>query len=143
MIRVAQVEDDKALREAFRIREEVFIGEQDCPPEEEFDGFDEEAVHFIAYFSDEPAGTSRYRITGKGVKLERFAVLQKFRGKGVGKKLMEACLSKVAATFQPGTLLYLHAQLNAMPLYVRYDFQKVGNKFVEAGIEHLEMHRIL
>lgn len=143
MIRVKKVENKEELEQAFHIREEVFIDEQECPPEEEFDGFDEESIHFIAYISGEPAGTSRYRTTEKGVKLERFAVLKKFRGRGVGKRLVQTALSQISTSFEPGTLLYLHAQLTAMPLYARYDFEKIGEMFMEAGIEHFEMRKVL
>jgi len=143
VIRVKKIETDLELQEAFKIREIVFIDEQECPPEEEFDGLDEESIHFIAYITDEPVGTSRYRTTDKGVKLERFAVLKEHRGKGVGKRLVQTAIVQIAATFEAGTLLYMHAQLDAMPLYARYGFEKVGDKFVEAGIEHFLMKKTL
>ena len=143
MIRVKKIETDQELQEAFKIREIVFIDQQECPPEEEFDGLDEESIHFIAYITGEPVGTSRYRTTDKGVKLERFAVLKEHRGKGVGKRLVQTAIVQIAATFEAGTLLYMHAQLDAMPLYARYGFEKVGDKFVEAGIEHFLMKKTL
>jgi len=143
VIRVKKIETDQELQEAFKIREIVFIDEQECPPEEEFDGLDDESIHFIAYITDEPVGTSRYRTTDKGVKLERFAVLKEHRGKGVGKRLVQTAIVQIAATFEAGTLLYMHAQLDAMPLYARYGFEKVGDKFVEAGIEHFLMKKTL
>jgi len=141
VIGVKKIETDQELQEAFKIREIVFIDEQECPPEEEFDGLDEESIHFIAYITGEPVGTSRYRTTDKGVKLERFAVLKEHRGKGVGKRLVQTAIVQIAATFEAGTLLYMHAQLDAMPLYARYGFEKVGDKFVEAGIEHFLMKK--
>ncbi len=143
MIRVKKVETDQELKEAFKVREVVFIDEQECPPEEEFDGFDDESIHFIAYISGEPVGTSRYRTTDKGVKLERFAVLKEYRGKGVGKRLVQTALGQIETTREPETLLYLHAQLDAMPLYARYGFQKEGEMFVEAGIKHFLMKKTL
>lgn len=142
MIRVKKIETDQELQDAFKVREVVFIEEQECPPEEEFDGLDDESIHFIAYISGVPVGTSRYRTTDKGVKLERFAVLKEYRGKGVGKRLVQTALGQITATFESGTLLYLHAQLDAMPLYARYGFQKEGEMFVEAGIKHFLMKKI-
>ncbi len=143
MIRVKKIETDQELQEAFKIREIVFIDEQECPPDEEFDGLDDESIHFIAYITGEPVGTSRYRTTDKGVKLERFAVLKEHRGKGVGKRLVQTALGQIAVTFEAGTLLYMHAQLDAIPLYTRYGFEKVGDKFVEAGIEHFLVKKTL
>jgi len=142
MIRVKKVENQEELNQAFAIREKVFIEEQLCDREEEFDEFDAESTHFIAYYQGEPAGTSRYRTTKKGVKLERFAVYEEYRGKGVGKHLVQVVLADVQSNVaKPGTLIYLHAQLTAMPLYTKYGFKKVGEKFVEATIEHFEMRK--
>ncbi|KYG81990.1 putative GNAT family N-acyltransferase [Roseivirga ehrenbergii] len=144
MIRVKKVENKEELDLAFAVREKVFIEEQLCDREEEFDEFDPESTHFIAYYQGEPAGTSRYRTTKKGVKLERFAVYEEYRGKGVGKRLVQIVLADVENNVaQPGTLIYLHAQLTAMPLYSKYGFTKVGEKFIEAGIEHFEMQKTL
>ena len=142
MIRVKKVENQQELDQAFEIRREVFIVGQDCPEEEEFDGLDEEATHFMAYVQGEPAGTCRYRITQKGYKLERFAVLEKFRGKGIGKRLVQTVLGYLdQLNLETGTLLYLHAQVEAMGLYSRYGFERIGEKFDEVGIEHFEMQK--
>lgn len=142
MIRVKKVETDQELEQAFKIREEVFIVGQNCSVEDEFDGFDDESTHFIAYIDGEPVGTARYRTTDKGIKLERFAVLEKCRGKGVGKRLVKSSLSDLEHQKLPsGTVLYLHAQLAAMPLYARHGFQKEGEQFDEVSIAHFKMSK--
>ncbi|MFT7381470.1 MAG: putative GNAT family N-acyltransferase [Roseivirga sp.] len=144
MIRVKKIENQEELDKAFAIREKVFIIEQECDRDEEFDEFDAESIHFIAYYQGQVAGTSRYRKTAKGIKLERFAVLKEFRGSGIGKRLVSTVLADVLFHYiEPGTLIYLHAQLTAMPLYARYDFKKVGEMFVEAKIEHFEMQKVV
>lgn len=142
MIRVKKVENQQELDQAFEIRREVFIVGQACPEEEEFDGLDDESIHFIAYVQGEPAGTCRYRTTQKGYKLERFAVLEKFRGRGIGKRLVQTVLGYLEQLkLEAGTLLYLHAQVEAMGLYSRFGFEKVGEKFDEVGIDHFEMQK--
>jgi predicted GNAT family N-acyltransferase len=144
MIRVKKIENQEELDKAFAIREKVFIIEQECDRDEEFDEFDAESIHFIAYYQGQVAGTSRYRKTAKGIKLERFAVLKEFRGSGIGKRLVSTVLADVLFHYiEPGTLIYLHAQLTAMPLYARYDFKKVGEMFVEAKIQHFEMQKVV
>ena len=144
MIRVKKVENETELQEAYKIREIVFIGEQECPVEEEFDGFDDDSTHFVAYQEGKPVGCCRYRTTEKGVKLERFAVLQELRGKGVGKRLVQTALGHIEAADLPkGTLLYLHAQVPAMALYSRFGFDKIGEMFSEAGLDHYEMRKTL
>lgn len=142
MIRVKKIENETELKEAYEIREIVFVGEQACPPEEEFDGLDEEATHFIAYINKVPVGTCRYRQTEKGVKLERFAVLKEQRGSGVGKRLVQTALGHIEAQkFPQDTLLYMHAQIAAMSLYARFGFEQIGEMFEEAGIDHYEMRK--
>ena len=144
MIQVRVVENQQELDQAFAIREKVFIEEQGCDRDEEFDGLDDDAVQFIAYYRDEPAGTSRYRKTEKGIKLERFAVYAEYRARGLGKCLLESMIDHIRNYEQdPELLLYLHAQMEAMPLYARRGFKETGEKFMEAGIEHIEMRREL
>lgn len=142
MIRVKRIENDQELKVAFQIRTTVFVEEQACPPDEEFDGLDDESTHFIAFIDGKPVGTCRYRTTEKGVKLERFAVLQEQRGSGVGKRLVQTALGHIELLQLPaGTLLYLHAQIQAMPLYARFGFEKIGEIFEEAGIDHYQMQK--
>ena len=59
-----KVENDTELQEAYKIREVVFIEEQECPVEEEFDGFDDDSTHFVAYQEGEPVGCCRYACNG-------------------------------------------------------------------------------
>ncbi len=132
--------NDDWLQAAFRIREKVFVDEQHVPASEEYDEFETIARHFLAFADETPCGTARWRHTGKGIKLERFAVLSEFRGQKVGSALMQAVLDDIGA--QPGTAgrqRYLHAQLTAMPLYGKFGFRLVGELFLECDIEHYKM----
>src|SRR5580700_3660286 len=87
-VTVQNVTDPTDLETVFAIRREVFVGEQNCPPELEWE-FEDESNHFLATIGGEPGGACRWRKTDKGYKLERFAVLKKFRGKGVGHKAFQ------------------------------------------------------
>jgi predicted GNAT family N-acyltransferase len=80
-------------------------------------------------------GHARWRKTDKGYKLERFAVLSKFRG-GVGQSLVKAVLADLPAD---ADYIYLHAQTPAVSLYEKFGFEKSGPKFEEAGIKHYKM----
>ncbi len=142
MIRVKLVGSQDELDQAFAIREKVFTEDLGVELEDTFDRFDQESVHFIAFFDEKPAGSCRYRKTEKGIRMERFAVSPVFRGKGVGKRLVQSSLGHIEANQkQPGLLIYLHAQLEVMPLYSSYGFYKVGEKFLEANLEHFEMRK--
>jgi len=137
VIRVNKVSNPADLEKVFAIRKEVFVGEQNCPPELEWE-HEDESTHFLATVDGEPAGASRWRKTDKGYKLERFAVLKKFRGFGVGQELVRTVLADLPADAHP---IYLHAQIDAVTLYQRFGFKKVGQQFEEAGIQHFTMEK--
>ncbi|MCH7408873.1 GNAT family N-acetyltransferase [Belliella sp. DSM 111904] len=143
-ISVEKVQNKKQFEEIFEIRKVVFVQEQHVSPEEEYDEFEETSTHFIAYVDGVPAGTARWRFTKNGVKLERFAVLKSARGNGVGQALVQAVIDDISATEEAkGKLLYMHAQLTAMPLYAKFGFEKVGEIFEECNIMHYQMERYL
>lgn len=134
-VQVEKISDQAGLDKVFAIRKVVFVEEQECPPELEWE-FEDESTHFMATVNGTPAGASRWRKTEKGYKLERFAVLKEFRGQGVGQELVKAVLADLPAD---ATYVYLHAQIQAMGLYERFGFEKVGDMFEEAGIQHYKM----
>ena len=136
-IEVRKVTDPLELETVFAIRREVFVVEQDCPPELEWE-FEDESNHFLATVNGEPAGACRWRKTDKGHKLEPFAVLKKFRGLGVGQELVKAVLADLP---QDAEYVYMHAQLPAISLYEKFNFVKIGDEFEEAGIRHYKMVR--
>ncbi|MES2809526.1 MAG: GNAT family N-acetyltransferase [Bacteroidota bacterium] len=134
-IAVSRISDTETLEKVFAIRREVFVGEQNCPPELEWE-HEEESVHFIATVDGEPAGAARWRRTDKGHKLERFAVLKQFRGQGVAQAVVKAVLEDLPAD---ADYIYLNAQIDAMGLYAKFGFVAEGPQFEEAGIQHFKM----
>jgi predicted GNAT family N-acyltransferase len=123
------------MHHVFSIRRNVFVEEQHCPPELEYAN-EEESVHFIAFYDDEPCGAARWRKTNNGIKLERFAVLPAYRGKKVGTHLVEAVLFDLPAG---SGRVYLNAQVSAVDFYLKLGFEPVGDLFEEAGIMHRQM----
>jgi len=136
-IDVRKVTDPTELEKVFAIRREVFVGEQNCPPELEWE-FEDESTHFLATVNSVPAGASRWRKTDKGYKLERFAVLKPFRNMGVGQELVKTVLNDLP---KEAAYVYMHAQLPAISLYERFNFETTGPEFEEAGIRHYKMVR--
>ncbi len=84
--------NSKYLSKAFRIRQVVFVEEQMVDRDEEFDEFDKSSIHYLVLRDDKALGTARWRITENGIKLERFAVLQEERGKGVVLRIVVSIL---------------------------------------------------
>ena len=134
-IRVNKVNNPETLQTVFAIRKEVFVVEQNCPPELEWE-HEEDSHHFLAMVDGEPAGACRWRKTDLGYKLERFAVLKEFRGQGVGRALIAEALSDLP---EDAHYIYLNSQLDAMSLYAKFGFVAEGEQFEEAGIQHFKM----
>ncbi|REG90591.1 GNAT family N-acetyltransferase [Algoriphagus antarcticus] len=139
-LQVEKITRDDQLKSAYWIREQVFVLEQKVDPNAEYDQFESISNHFLASVGEKPVGTARWRITPNGVKLERFAVLEEARGKGVGQALVSAVLADIKENpTTHGKTKYLHAQLTAVPLYLKFGFEKVGDLFEECGIMHYKM----
>jgi len=141
MTTASKVSDLRDLDAAFTIREKVFVQGQGVPADDEYDQHDRQATtrHYLVRVDGQPAGAARWRPTDKGVKLERFAVLDEFRNQGVGTALVQAVLADVHAEAPDAAQVYLHAQLRAIPLYERTGFRKVGDMFEECDIQHYKM----
>jgi predicted GNAT family N-acyltransferase len=129
-------EDQERLR---RIRHAVFVVEQKVDAREEWDGADAQCHHALAVTADgEVIGTARMQPSGK---IGRVAVLQPWRGRGIGRQLMEYLLQ--VATRQGLSRVYLNSQESAVVFYERLGFVCVGEPFVEANIPHRRMERVL
>ena len=117
------------------IREEVFIREQGVPEHLEWDGLDQSSQHVLALsVSGDAIGCGRITPDGK---IGRIAVLPGWRGKRVGSAILESLLDY--AHSQDYQLVELSAQMQALPLYRRYDFSEVGEVFMDANIPHIKM----
>ena len=129
--------DNKALyNESLKIRTLVFIEEQNVDKEIEFDEFENHCINYLVYAGDIPAATGRWRITLKGIKLERFAVLLEYRGRGVGNSIIKGIMADVRPLNQK---IYLNAQVTAVKFYEKHGFKISGEMFLEADIEHYQM----
>ena len=141
-LKIKLVETSEEKEKAFSIREQVFIHEQHIDREDEYDQFEEASYHFLGLIDGEAVSTCRWRKTTEGIKLERFATLSQFRGKGVAGKLLQAAISHATDHFYPEKVkLYLNAQVTAIPLYAKFNFKEEGPRFLECDIEHQKMFR--
>ncbi|MEO8847553.1 MAG: GNAT family N-acetyltransferase [Casimicrobiaceae bacterium] len=124
--------DSNALR---AIREPVFIVEQQVPAALEWDAADHVCVHALALDADgRPIGCARLL---DDAHIGRVAVLQPWRGRGVGNALMAPLIEMAHARGYPRVML--HAQVRACGFYARMGFEAEGGVFEEAGIAHQSM----
>ncbi|TNE31804.1 MAG: GNAT family N-acetyltransferase [Alphaproteobacteria bacterium] len=123
----------------FAIREEVFVKGQNVPLALERDEHDDSATHILA--QDENGrvlGTARLRYLEDTAKIERVAVLEEARGKGVGRGIMAFIIENAA---EKGDIakLKLGSQTHAIPFYAALGFETVGEEYMDAGIPHRDM----
>jgi predicted GNAT family N-acyltransferase len=123
---------------ALDIRKSVFVIEQNVPQELEVDQYETTSEHFLTTLESIPAATGRLRIKDNFIKFERIATLKTYRGKGVGKQLMEVMLNYAKSNY-PGLQPYMHSQLDAVGFYEKLGWVSVGEVFYEANIPHRAM----
>ncbi|MBN1339595.1 MAG: GNAT family N-acetyltransferase, partial [Bacteroidales bacterium] len=128
IIRITRGEADLYLL-AIVIRKAVFIEEQGVDPALEYEN-EEESVFYLVFAGEKAVGTGRWRNTEKGIKLERFAVLPEYRGRGIGTFLLKELLQEIKPFRKR---IYLHSQLTAVEYYKRAGFETRGEIFTEAG----------
>jgi predicted GNAT family N-acyltransferase len=126
--------------DARKIRKTVFMAEQGVPRELEWDGQDANSRHVVAYGPDaEAIGTGRLLLPDGHA--GRLAVVPAWRGKGVGRALVERLLEEARVTAQ--SRLVLHSQVAAAGFYRRFVFLDEGDVFMEAALPHIRMSRPL
>lgn len=130
--RLARWETDSALLRQVRTR--VFVEEQKVPASLEWDDLDPECVHVIALADKSPIGTGRLTPDGH---IGRVAVLNEWRGRGVGDSLIRELLT--ASENRGDKECVLNAQTHAVQFYARFGFAAEGQEFEEAGIPHRTM----
>lgn len=121
-----------------KIRTTVFIEEQQVPSELEWDEFDQQSKHFLAFFKNIPIATARLKPDGQ---IGRMAVLEDYRHQGVATKLLKTVLS--LAKKDNYKLVYIHAQIQVIEFYKKFDFIDNGTEFLDAGIMHRAMFKQL
>lgn len=124
--------DADALR---RVRETVFIDEQQVPAADEWDGLDHDCQHVLVRDTDGNA-IATGRLTPQR-SIGRMAVLREWRGRGIGSAVLKALVEQARANGWPR--VSMHAQSHAVPFYERHGFHVEGEAFDECGIEHRHM----
>ena len=137
MITSAFIPGNQDTSDIFLVRDEVFVGEQNCPKVEEYDGQDETALHLIVYVDETPAATGRIWYDEPLFRIGRLAVRKQFRGQKIGDLALRLLLYK---TFSMGAQkIDIHAQTYLMQFYEKFGFKPHGEQFTESNIPHFAM----
>ena len=136
-LRVRRVSSQNEMAKALAIRRRVFVKEQGVPEEIELDRDDQRAIHFLVFAGPRAVGTARIVLHRNSAKIGRMAVLKSYRGRGIGKKLLQQAVE--TAKNRGAKSVYLHAQVTVIGFYESMSFRCVGPIFDEAGIPHRKM----
>ena len=141
-ILVKLAENTAEVEGAMALRRRVFVEEQGVPADQEYDEYDETAIHIVALADGEVVGTGRllYEAAGQG-RIGRMAVDAPWRRKGVGGRILEAL--EAEAQLRGMARVLLHAQTYVQQFYARHAYKPEGTVFEEAGIEHVAMWKQL
>jgi predicted GNAT family N-acyltransferase len=115
----------------------VYIGEQHCPWNEEFDGNDYTATHILGCIDGQPAATARIRWFGEFAKPERLAIRTEYRGLGYGHRMIAYMIELCKA--KGYTKIYIHAQQRLRHFYEGYGFRQIGHPFSFSDHAYIEM----
>jgi len=141
-ITIHKVTSEDDLKRCLHIRTVVFVEEQNVPVEEEIDGLDPQADHYLLSVAGQAAATARVRYPDNVAKIERVAVFKGNRGLNIGKRLMEFIMDDICK--KPAiTYMKLGAQVQVIPFYEKLGFVCYGEEFLDAGIRHRWMKRDL
>jgi predicted GNAT family N-acyltransferase len=123
----------------FSLRTSVYVDEQACPYEEEFDGNDLSATHMVGYVGGELAGCLRIRFFADFAKLERVAVKREFRHTRLafqlGRAAFELCRMKGYRR------VYGHAQKHLLKFWSRFGFKVLdgGSELMFSDLNYVEI----
>lgn len=127
------------LSRVFSIRSAVYMAEQECPYEEEFDGNDFASTHLLGYVGKEPAGCLRIRCFADFAKIERLAVRKEFRKTRLAFELVRAGITLCR---QKGyRRLYGHSQKRLVGFWSRFGFKPIADRpeFVFSDFDYVEI----
>ncbi|MGE0749601.1 MAG: GNAT family N-acetyltransferase [Variibacter sp.] len=136
-VTVARTFDD--LMRVVAIRSAVYIGEQECPYLEEYDGNDLSATHLLGYVGNEPAGCLRIRYFADFAKIERLAVRHEFRKTRLAFQIVKAGIE--LCRVKGYQRLYGHSQKRLVNFWGRFGFEVLdtGREFTFSDFDYVEI----
>ncbi len=143
-VELFDIHDTERMAAAFSVRVPVFVDEQHVPAEEEIDEHDRtdtEARHALVRDGDVPVAAGRYFRIGTTAQVGRMAVLAAYRGRGIGRLVLDALVGDARA--RGYARVALNAQDHAVAFYTKAGFTPFGETLVECDILHQPMELAL
>lgn len=129
--------DLHSLYNILKLRNEIFIVEQNCPYQD-IDHKDQLAIHVFAEVAGEIIAYLRI-IPAVVPAIGRLIVRQDFRDKGYGRKLMVTAIEEIKSEFNKNEIK-LQAQFYLLEFYESLGFRQISEIYLEDNIPHVDMH---
>ena len=129
--------------QVLRLRQEVFIVEQNCPFIDA-DNQDQTAYHLIGLYEEVTALYTRIYPPGAirdECVIGRVVVSPLYRGKGFGYQLMQRSHEQAIKLWNADSF-FVSAQSYLRNFYERLGYVQMGPEYLEDDIPHIPMHKI-
>ena len=128
---------ERTAYEVWRLRQQVFVVEQDCPyPDLDGRDLEEATRHVVLLEDDVVVGTLRVLDDGGWARIGRVAVAPEARGRGLAARMMDEAMALCG-----DREVRLDAQTGLTAFYAGYGFEVTGPEFDEDGVRHVPMRR--
>ncbi len=123
--------------ELWRLRQQVFVVEQECPyPDLDGRDLEEATRHVLLLEDDTVVGCLRVLDDGDRARIGRVAVAPSVRGRGLAAAMMDEAIALCG-----DREVRLDAQTGLTGFYASYGFAVTGPEFDEDGVMHVPMCR--
>jgi len=123
--------------ELWRLRQQVFVVEQDCPyPDLDGRDLEDATLHVLLLEDDHLIGCLRVLDDGVALRIGRVVVAPAARGRGLAALMMDQALAVCG-----DREVRLDAQTGLTGFYASYGFEVTGPEFDEDGVMHVPMCR--
>jgi predicted GNAT family N-acyltransferase len=138
-ITIRVVRSMEEMARVIAIRSAVYMGEQHCPFEEEFDGNDFSATHLICHKGREPVGCMRIRYFADFAKFERLAVRSESRNVGLAGQIVDAAIELCRK--KGYRVLYAHSQKRLVNFWEQHGFTRMpdAREFAFSDYDYVEV----
>ena len=129
--------DSRTAYAVWRLRQEVFVVEQECPyPDLDGRDLEPDTRHVVLQDGDDVLGYARVLDDRDVWRIGRVVLVSAARGRGLADALMTTALQVCG-----GRDVVLDAQSPLADWYAGFGFEVTGPEFLDDGIPHLPMRR--
>jgi len=122
------------------LRYEVFCVEQKIDQKDEWDNLDKGMFHFCLYKDGLLIAYCRCFLENSNIHIGRVVVKKEYRKQGYGRKIIAYAEQKL---LDKSHTFVLGAQEQAIPFYSKLGYQICSSMFLDAGIPHYLMKKII